>query len=205
MDARLSGVYGITSADFGMSHEDAARAFLEGGIRIVQYREKGADARTMIKEASRIKEMCREKGALFIIDDRIDVAVAVDSDGVHIGQDDVPISVAKRIFPGKIIGVSAKTPGQALEAERNGADYLGVGALFPTTTKVKTHVIGFDGFSAVRRSTKLPVFAIGGMKAEHIKQLKGHGSNGVAVISAILGAKDPVASAREFVSAWNGT
>jgi thiamine-phosphate pyrophosphorylase len=149
------------------SHEQAARFFLEGGVRIIQYREKGADTRTMIREASAIRELCRRYGAVFIVDDRIDVAMAAGADGLHIGQDDLPLSLARKLLPGKIIGVSAKTAEQAREAETGGASYLGVGTIFPTATKVKTTLIGLGGFGLVRSAVSLPVFCIGGLKLEH--------------------------------------
>ncbi len=203
MKTRLAGIYGITSADFGMTHEESARAFLEGGVKILQYREKHAATRTMIEEAVRIKALCAKHSATFIVDDRIDVAAAVDADGVHLGQDDAPIGIARRLLPGKIIGISAKTPDQAAEAEINGADYLGVGTIFPTSTKVKTMLIGIEGFSRVRKSVKIPVFAIGGLKLEHLKKLKEEGADGIAVITAILGAAVPADAAKAFVEEWN--
>jgi thiamine-phosphate pyrophosphorylase len=199
------GIYGITTKDLGLSHEECARAFLTGGVRIIQYREKSADTKTMITEAMRIKDLCKRYGATFIVDDRTDVALAVDADGVHLGQDDMQVSVAKRILPGKIIGVSAKTVEQAAAAEKEGATYLGVGTIFPTKTHVKTMLIGLDGFRRVRESTSLPCFGIGGMRVEHVKVLKECGAAGVAVITAIVGAKDPASEARRFVEEWNST
>lgn len=197
------GIYFVTSRDFGVSHAEGAEAALRGGVRIIQYREKEADTKTMIGEAREIKRLCRKYGALFLIDDRIDVALAVDSDGVHLGGDDMPLRLAKRILPNKILGASAKNAKQAREAERDGATYLGVGAIFPTSTKVKTVVIGMKGFEEVRKSTRLPVYGIGGVKAEHIRKLKDYGADGIAVISAILSQDDRVAAARELVEEWN--
>lgn len=198
----LRGIYGITSTAFGASHEQAARFFLEGGVRIIQYREKGADTRTMIREASAIRELCRRYGAVFIVDDRIDVAMAAGADGLHIGQDDLPLSLARKLLPGKIIGVSAKTAEQAREAETGGASYLGVGTIFPTATKVKTTLIGLGGFGLVRSAVSLPVFGIGGLKLEHVGELKRRGADGMAVITSVLGASDPAAAARKLVDEW---
>lgn len=115
----------------------------------------------------------------------------------------MPLKLAKKIFPNKIIGVSAKNARQARQAERDGATYLGVGAIFPTTTKVKTIVIGMKGFKEVRNSTRLPVYGIGGLKVKHIKKLQVYGADGIAVISAILAQNDRVAAARKLVKEWN--
>ncbi len=196
------GIYFVTSKAFGLSHADGAEAALRGGVGIIQYREKEASARTMIEEASAIKKLCKDYGALLIIDDRLDVALEIDPDGVHLGQEDAPLGLARRLFPDKIVGISAKTPEQAIEAERGGASYLGVGAVYPTSTKVKTVVIGVEGFAKVRKSTSLPVYAIGGLKPENMEEIKRLGGDGAAVITAILGSQDPSEAARSLVSSW---
>jgi thiamine-phosphate pyrophosphorylase len=196
------GIYFVTSGDYGMSHLDVAIAALKGGVRIVQYREKEKDEETMIAEASEIKKACKEYGAIFIVDDKIRVAMAVDADGVHLGQEDMPLQTARKLWPNKIIGISAKNPQQAAAAEKDGATYLGVGAVFPTNTKVKTTVIGTEGLIAVRRSTKLPVYAIGGIKAEHIPGMKALGVDGIAVITAIADNDDRTQAAAALVEEW---
>ncbi len=198
------GIYGITSRDFGMGHVEAARLFLEAGIRIVQYREKSAPARRMVEEARAIRELCSSYGATFIVDDRADVAYAADADGVHVGQEDVPVEALRRMLGGAIIGASASTPEEARRAEEEGADYLGVGSVFPTGTKGDARVIGLEGLRAVLKATRLPVYAIGGIRIEHVRVLKGVGVHGVAVISGILGSPDPRRAAEEFVRAWSG-
>lgn len=199
---KIGGIYGITSREFGMTHEESALVFLEGGVRILQYREKRADTRIMIDEAARIKALCKEYGATFIVNDNIDVASAVDADGVHLGQDDAPIGLALRLFPDRIVGISAKTPEEAIGAEKRGAAYLGVGSIFPTATKGNDRVIGIDGFREVRKSTGLPIVCIGGLRIEHVKTLKKEGADGIAIISSVLGAGDPVGAARAFVKEW---
>ncbi|MDE1861114.1 MAG: thiamine phosphate synthase [Candidatus Micrarchaeota archaeon] len=196
------GVYFVTSRSFGVSHLESAEMALKGGIRIIQYREKEADTGVMVEEAGRIKELCNSYRAIFIVDDRVDVAMAVGSDGVHLGQEDMPLRIARRMMPDKIIGVSAKTPEQAIEAEKDGATYLGVGAVFPTTTKVKTTVIGMGGFTKVRESTGLPVYAIGGLNIGHIRELRGLGADGIAVITAVIASKDPQKAAEALVKEW---
>lgn len=197
------GIYFVTSGDFGISQIEGAKAALRGGVKIIQYREKRADTKVMIDEAQKIKQMCKKYGAIFLIDDRIDIALAVDADGVHIGDDDMPLKLAKEMFPGKIIGVSAKNAKQAKEAQRGGASYLGAGAIFPTATKVKTIVIGMEGFDEVRKSTTLPVYGIGGLKLEHVAEIRKRRADGMAVISAIAAANNPVKAAKELVDAWN--
>ena len=199
---RHGGIYFVTSKAFGLSHADGAQAALRGGVRIIQYREKEASARAMIEEASAIKKLCKDYGALFIIDDRLDVALEVDPDGVHLGQEDAPLGLARRLFPDKIVGISAKTPEQAAQAQRGGASYLGVGAVYPTSTKVKTVVIGVEGFAKVRKSTSLPVYAIGGLKPENMEEIKRLGGDGAAVITAILGAENPSKAAQGLVRIW---
>lgn len=196
------GVYGITSADFGGSHVEAARMLLEGGVKIIQYREKHASTRRMFEEAREIRRLCLDWGAVFIVNDRVDVALAVGADGVHLGQDDLPLTAARRLLPEGIIGVSARSVDEALAAEANGATYLGVGSVYPTHTKADTELIGEEGLKSILGRVRIPVYAIGGIRLEHLKRLKAYGVRGVAVISAILGDADPRGAARRFVSEW---
>ena len=193
------GIYGITSRDFGYTHEQTAVYLLKAGVKVIQYREKHADTRIQYKEAKRIKELCMAYGALFIINDRMDIALAVDADGIHIGQDDMPIEVVTRYMNGKIIGVSVRTEQEAIIAQTNGADYLGAGAVFPTTTKEDALSIGLEGLSKIINATTCPVVAIGGITKDKIPTLKGLDLHGMAVISAIVGAPDPERSAKEFI------
>jgi thiamine-phosphate pyrophosphorylase len=197
------GIYGITSGEFGMGHLEAAGILLEAGVRIVQYREKSRPARAMVEEARAIRELCSSYGAIFIVDDRADVAYASDADGVHLGQEDLPVERARRMLGGAIIGASASTPAEASRAELEGADYIGAGSVFPSPTKVGSRVIGPEGLASIVRSVRVPVYAIGGIRLEHVRELRSLGVHGVAVISAILGSPDPKAAARAFVEEWS--
>jgi thiamine-phosphate pyrophosphorylase len=198
------GIYFVTSKNYGMGHVEAAKVALEGGVKIVQYREKEADLRTMVEEATKIKALCRQHGAILIVNDSLDVAKKVNPDGVHVGQDDAPLEAARKMFPDKIIGVSADTAQQAIKAEQNGATYVGV-TVFSSRTKKDAVGLGLDGFRAIRKSTSIPVYGIGGLKLEHIEEIKKCGGDGIAVISAILDAQRPVDAARQLVGAWNGS
>ncbi len=197
------GIYGITSRDFGTSHEQSARILLGAGIRIIQYREKDAPTRTQYNEALQIKQLCKQAGALFIVNDRIDVALAVDADGIHVGQDDMPAAIAKKYLPGKIIGVSVRTEAEAAAAQADGADYLGAGAVFPTSTKQDSTFIGSAMLAAIARRSGIPVYAIGGITLDRLAELKAYDIHGAAVISAILNTPDPQRTGAEFVRAWS--
>lgn len=196
------GLYGITSGDYGLKQVEAARVLLEAGVKILQYREEKASSRKMYEEALEIKRLCQKYGAIFIVDNRVDIALAVDADGVHVGQDDLPARVVKEIFPGKIVGVSAQTVEQALEAEAAGASYLGVGSVYPSPTKPDSKVIGEEGLKEIVDRVKVPVYAIGGIRLEHVKKLKKLGVRGVAAISAVLAEPDPLTAAKRFIGEW---
>ena len=196
------GIYGITSNEFGMDHIESAKILLEAGIKIIQYREKKASTRRMYEEALEIKDLCRKYNAIFIVNDRLDIAMAVDADGIHLGQDDMPIQIAKKFFGNKIIGISARNVREALEAQDNGATYLGVGSIFPTGTKADSEVIGLDEFEKIVKVSKIPIYAIGGIKIEHVEIFKKYKIHGIAVISGILASSDPLNTAREFQRRW---
>lgn len=198
------GIYGITSRDFGKTHLESAKILLDAGIKIIQYREKTASTRTMLSDAKEIKKLCKEYNALFIINDRIDIALASDADGVHLGQDDMPIEIARKILPGKIIGISVSNTKETLEAQQNGADYLGAGSIFPTGTKKDSSVIGLEKLGEIMSVAKVPVYAIGGITLENLDMVKKYNVHGVAVISAILASDDPAKTAREFINRWKG-
>ncbi len=201
-----SGVYGITSDAFGMSHLESARIFLEGGSKIIQLRDKDGETEKQIEEAIEIKKLCHKYGAVFIVNDRLDVAMKSDADGVHLGQGDTPLKKAKQMagdwLEDKIIGISVLNVRQAVEAQLLGADYLGAGPVFPTNTKQTDEIIGLRKLKEIRDSVSIPVFAIGGIKLDHIKQMQQYGVDGIAVISAALAAKDPVLATKELVREW---
>jgi thiamine-phosphate pyrophosphorylase len=164
---------------------------LRGGATFVQLREKTLDHDAFLSEAREIKSLCAKFHVPFVINDDVDVALAVDADGVHVGQADMEAGdVRKKLGPNKIIGVSCKTVEQALTAQAHGADYLGVGAMFPTDTKADASAVTFDALRAVCSAVSIPVVAIGGIKEDNVERLTGTGIAGVAVVSAIFAQTD---------------
>ncbi len=196
------GLYGITVRRWGFDHIKSAQLLLDAGARIIQYREKELGVRAMIEQAKKVKELCRSYGAIFIVDDRVDVAYAVDADGVHLGQEDFPADVARKMLGDAIIGVSASTPQEGVTAEKEGADYIGAGSIFLSSTKPEEKVLGVEGLKQLIKLVRIPVYAIGGIKLENVKMLKGFGVKGVAVISAIFASDNPQIAARLFVEEW---
>ncbi|KAK8966206.1 hypothetical protein KSP40_PGU019954 [Platanthera guangdongensis] len=187
-------LYAVTDSrmnrKWSRSMAEAVKASIEGGATIVQLREKEAETGKFIDIAVKCVAICRSYGVPLLINDRIDVALACDADGVHVGQSDMPVIFARKILgAGKIIGVSCKTPAQAEKAWADGADYIGCGGVFPTTTKKNNPTIGLDGLKAVCLSSKLPVVAIGGIGAENaqsVMELSAPNLKGVAVVSALF-------------------
>lgn len=177
---------------------DVVRAALQGGATVVQLREKTASTREMVELGQALHEITRWAGVPLIVNDRLDVALAIDAEGVHVGQDDMPAAVARRLVgPDKILGVSAETVEEALEAQRDGADYLGVGDVYGTPTKPDAGTpIGVEGLAMVVRAVSIPVVAIGGITPDNTEAIIEAGAAGVAVISAIVGAPNPEAAAR---------
>ena len=170
---------------------DVVRESLDGGVTFLQLREKDLDDETFFQEAVRLRDMAREYGVPFVINDNVDIAVRMDADGVHVGQSDMEAGdVRALIGPDKILGVSAQTVEQAVLAEKRGADYLGVGAVFPTGSKDDADDVSFETLKAICEAVSIPVVAIGGITSENIPQLAGSGICGIAVISAIYGQKD---------------
>jgi len=166
----------------------------------VQYREKNATTRQMIDEALGLRDLCRARGVPFIVNDRVDVALAVDADGVHVGQDDMPASLARKLIGrGKIVGVSAENVEQARAAIADGADYLGVGAIFATATKPDAGApIGIAGLMQIARVSTIPIVGIAGLNASNAASVIRAGAAGVAVISAIVSADDVEGATREL-------
>jgi thiamine-phosphate pyrophosphorylase len=166
--------------------EKTVRIILESGIRWVQYREKDKTSREVFFEALRLREITRMFHACLIINDYADIALAVDADGVHLGQDDMPLRDARSIMSNKIIGISTHSVQEALEAERDGADYLGFGSIFPTATKEVGTPKGVDGLRAVKHAVTIPVIAIGGIRPDNVLSVFETGCEGVAVSSGLL-------------------
>ncbi len=174
---------------------------LEGGATIIQLREKNLDYDSFLKEAIDIKELCHEYGVKFIVNDNIKVAIECDADGVHVGQDDMDVTeVRKLIGKDKIIGLSAQTVEQAKLAQEQGADYLGVGAVFITSTKKDAKNVTFEELKEICDSVDIPVVAIGGISKDNAIELKGTGIDGISVISAIFAQKDIKKAAEELKS-----
>lgn len=164
---------------------------LKGGTTFVQLREKKLDEESFLKEAIEIKELCRKYNVPFVINDNVDIAIKMDADGVHVGQSDMEAGdVREKLGPDKIIGVSAQTVEQAVLAQERGADYLGVGAVFPTGSKEDADDVSYDTLKAICEAVDIPVVAIGGITKDNICQLSGSGICGIAVISAIFAQKD---------------
>lgn len=189
-----TSLYFITDST-GLSEEEFLRrteAALQGGVTLLQLREKNRTTREYMSLAEQVHTLTRRYGVPLLIDDRLDVAMAVDAEGVHLGQSDLPIHVARRILGAdKIVGATAKTVPQAREAYEQGADYLGVGAIYPTTTKVKTVLTSTDTLRDICAAVPIPVNAIGGLNKTNIDVLCGIPIAGICVVSAIMKADDP--------------
>ncbi len=194
----MKGLYFITSSDFKYSHEKLAEMALKAGIKIIQFREKKMSSKKMVEIAKKIRRLCNDYDATFIVNDRIDIALICDADGVHLGQDDIQIEDAKMIFDG-IIGISVDNVEEALKAEKGGANYIGVGPVFPTSTKKDAgDVIGIDGLKNIKKVVSIPVVAIGGINRDNILQVSKY-ADCIAVVSAIANTEDPYSSARELL------
>lgn len=195
-------LYAVTDSSWlnGRSLAQDVEDVLKAGATFIQLREKNADYDQMLKLAKEIKALTDKYHVPFVIDDNIDVAVAVDADGVHVGQSDTEAKKAREILgENKIVGVSAGNLKEALEAEKNGADYIGIGAMFPTDTKKDHTDITFEEAKKITESVNIPVVAIGGINKNNILQLKGTGVDGVAVISAIFAQDDRYKAAKELL------
>lgn len=195
-------LYLVTDANLsrGRSPREVVEAAILGGVTVVQYREKSASTRRMIDEALELRDLCRRYSVPFIVDDRVDVALAVQADGVHVGQDDMPASLARRLIGhDKILGVSAENMEQALAAQADGADYIGASPIFATPTKPDAPPpMGVAGLLQMARTCPLPIVAIGGLNATNAGSMIRAGAAGVAVVSAIVGADDVQAAASEL-------
>ena len=179
---------------------------LKGGVTLLQLREKEKSTREYIELAQKVHALTRRYNVPLIIDDRVDVALAVDAEGVHVGASDMPVSTARRLMgEDKIVGATAKTVPWATEAYEQGADYLGVGAIYPTTTKVKTVLTSVETLRDICNTVPIPVNAIGGLNINNIDVLKGIPIAGVCVVSAIMKADDPKKAAEELKTAVKGS
>ena len=173
---------------------------LKGGVTLLQLREKNKDTREYIQLAQKVHQISKKYNVPLIIDDRVDVAMASDAEGVHLGQSDMPIDTARKILGDNfIIGATTKTVEQAKEAYEQGADYLGVGAIYPTTTKVKTVLTSVETLNDICNAVPIPVNAIGGLNKDNIDVLKNCNIKGICVVSAIMKAESPYEATRELI------
>lgn len=195
-------LYGVTDRTWldGRDLADVVEQSILGGVTMVQLREKDLAHDAFLEEACRIGQICRRHGVPFLIDDDVELAAAVGADGVHVGQHDMEAGMARaKVGPDMLLGVSAQTVEQALRAQAAGADYLGVGAVFPTGTKTDAEAVSYDTLKAICEAVDIPVVAIGGIGPDNVAKLAGSGICGVAVVSALYAQKDPCAAARTLL------
>lgn len=203
---RLTGLYAIvdTAALRGRRHPEVVKELISGGAKIIQLRDKTTGKKELLPMAREMRELCARHNVLFIINDYLDLALAVEADGLHLGQDDLPVKEARRLLPVDVLlGCSVHTVEQAVGARQDGADYLGVGAIYTTSSKDST-VIGIEGLKQVRQAVKMPLVAIGGINAGNAADCIAAGASAVAVISAILGAEDIVTATRQLIEKIEG-
>ena len=199
---RAAGVYLVTeeALSAGRTSEEIAVAALDAGVRIVQVREKEGTARRALEIAMALRGVTRERAALLLVNDRLDLALAAEADGVHLGQDDLPVATARGLLgPDALIGLSITDPEQLDAPDVREADYLGVGAVFPTGSKADARHTGLELLAAARAAVDLPIVAIGGIAAENAAAAVRAGADVLAVISAIAAAPDPGSAARRLL------
>jgi len=198
-----AGLYLVTSQTLsaGRSTEEIVRAALAGGVRLIQLREKEMPLRDYVELAAQVRELTQRAGCLLIINDRVDVALAVGADGVHLGQDDFPIPAARRLAPDLVIGASTHTVEEAVRAQAAGASYINIGPIYPTGTKVwEGAYLGIEGLRTIAAVTHVPFTVMGGIKAAHIPDLKAVGARLIALVTAVTADPDPEQAARDLLA-----
>ena len=198
-----AGLYLVTSQALsrGRSTLEIVDAALAGGVRLIQLREKEMPIPDFFRLAGQIRARTARAGALLIINDRLDIALAVGADGVHLGQTDFPIAPARRLAPDLIIGASTHSPAEAQAAEHAGASYINIGPLFPTQTKQTSgEFLGLEGLRKTARRVTIPWTVMGGIKKEHIPDLRKAGARTIAVVTAVTAAADPTQAARDLLA-----
>lgn len=198
---RLHGLYVIIDPKVtrGRDELDIARQALEGGARLIQLRDKTREKGLQLPIAQALRALCRKSGALFFVNDHVDLALAVEADGVHLGQKDLPVSVVRRLVPrAMLIGCSTNDPDEAHRAERDGADYVSVGRLFPTDSKQDTRPATLDTLRAVKAAVGIPVCAIGGIDRSNIGDVIAAGADMVSVIGSVVAAEDVREAAQQL-------
>ena len=201
--SRLSGLYLVldTQALKGRDAVEVAARAIRGGAKVIQLRDKQLMRGEVLEIARRLKEICAEKGVLFIVNDYLDIALAAGADGLHLGQEDLPLAEARRLLPiDSLIGCSATSLSQAVRAQAGGADYVAVGSIYPTLSKEKFKLVGLETLRRVRSRVSLPLIAIGGIDHTNVKEVMKAGATGVAVISAVLGADDVEEATRRLAA-----
>ena len=180
--------------------EESVELAIDGGCTVIQLREKQCSSRDFYELALRVKGITAPRGVPLIINDRVDICLAAGADGVHVGQSDLPAGQVRRLLgPDRILGVSARTLEEALEAQESGADYLGVGAMYATSTKTDAQVVSMETLRAIRQAVEIPIVVIGGINRDTMEAFRGMGMDGLAVVSAVVAQKDIRAAARELV------
>jgi thiamine-phosphate pyrophosphorylase len=200
---RMAGLYVILDRQFLARKDeiDIAGQIIEGGAKVIQLRDKQSNKGELLIIAQKLKELCSKADVLFIINDYLDLAMAVDADGLHVGQEDLPLPVVRReLSIDKIIGCSVATPSQATKAQNEGVDYITIGSIFPTATKKEATVVGMDVLKELKRIVSTPLVAIGGINQSNITEVVSAGADAVAVISAVLGDKDVRRAVQELIA-----
>jgi thiamine-phosphate diphosphorylase len=196
-----SHFYAIADPSAGHDPVDLARKLLDAGARILQLRLKDASGRDFLAAAMGIARMCRERGAVFIVNDRVDIALLCESDGVHLGQRDIPLDAARRMMgSGRIIGVSTASVEMARAAERGGADYIGFGPMYAGGLKNIRNGQGLDNLRAVRAAVRIPIVAIGGITEATVPEVLGAGADAAAIITDVIRAPDISAKVRSLLA-----
>ena len=198
-----AGLYLVTSQTLsaGRSTLDIIKMALDAGVQLIQLREKDIAVRELAILAEKARAITAQYNALLLINDRIDVALATGADGVHLGQEDLPVQHARRIAPDMIIGASTHSEEEALRAQEEDASYINIGPLFPTgTTKVAIAPLGIEGLKMISAVARIPFTVMGGIKAEHIPELLDSGARTIALVTAVTAAPDPTAAATELLS-----
>ncbi|NOZ64781.1 MAG: thiamine phosphate synthase [Caldiserica bacterium] len=199
------GIYLITDERVaGKPYEEIVEQALEGGIRFLQFRDKTSNTRELWEKSRRIRELTRKYSAVLIINDRVDIALSVGADGVHLGREDLPVKEARKIMgEGKIVGVTVRSPAEAIAGIKEGADYVSLGPIFPTTSKKGLPPpLGLEALKKTRKAVEGVIVAVGGITLPALPALKKAGADGVAVISGILAESDIKNHAQEWVKAW---
>jgi len=199
---QLTGLYVIIDTQtLGFKGEvDAARKAINGGARVIQLRDKQRSKGELLAIAKKLADLCRKSNVLFIVNDYLDIALASEADGIHIGQDDLPLSVIRKELPvDKVIGLSTSTLAEAQKAEAEGVDYMAVGSIFSSPTKPKATVVGLERLRQIGKAISIPIVAIGGINRQNIGEVMATGADSAAVISAVLNQKDIESAARQLV------